>query len=41
LRTALDLVSSHMGVIRSTEDHRRTMAAAIERLKSKASKVKE
>jgi enoyl-CoA hydratase/carnithine racemase len=36
LRTALDLVSSHMGVIRSTEDHRRTMAAAMERLKGKA-----
>lgn len=31
LRTALDLISSHMGVIRSTEDHRQAMAAALER----------
>jgi enoyl-CoA hydratase/carnithine racemase len=38
LRTALDLVSSHMGVIRSTEDHRRTMAMAMERLKGKPGK---
>ena len=35
LRTALDLVSSHMGVIRSTKDHQETMKAALERLKSK------
>ncbi|HMK64844.1 MAG TPA: enoyl-CoA hydratase/isomerase family protein [Thermodesulfobacteriota bacterium] len=38
LRTALDLISSHMGVVRSTEDHRRTMAAAMERLKKSPSK---
>jgi enoyl-CoA hydratase/carnithine racemase len=35
LRTALDLISSHMGVIRSTKDHQETMKAALERLKSK------
>jgi enoyl-CoA hydratase/carnithine racemase len=39
LRTALDMVSSHMGVIRSTEDHRRTMTAALERLKGKSKKA--
>jgi enoyl-CoA hydratase/carnithine racemase len=39
LRTALDLISSHMGVIRCTEDHRRTMATAMERLMKKPGKV--
>jgi len=36
LRTALDMVSSHMGVIRSTKDHHDTMKAALERLKPKS-----
>lgn len=38
LRTALDLISSHMGVIRSTEDHRQAMQAALERFTLKGNK---
>ncbi|MBN1383115.1 MAG: enoyl-CoA hydratase/isomerase family protein [Deltaproteobacteria bacterium] len=34
LRTALDLISSHMGVIRTTKDSRDAMAASMNRLKS-------
>lgn len=36
LRTALDLISSHMAVIRSSKDHQEVMKAMIEKLKSKA-----
>lgn len=36
LRTALDMISSHMGVIRSTEDSRNALKASYERLKGKA-----
>jgi 2-(1,2-epoxy-1,2-dihydrophenyl)acetyl-CoA isomerase len=36
LRTALDLISSHMGVIRSSKDHQEVMKAMMEKLKSKA-----
>jgi len=35
LRTALDLVSSHMAVIRSSKDHHEIMKAMLEKLKSK------
>jgi enoyl-CoA hydratase/carnithine racemase len=35
LRTALDLISSHMGVIRTSKDHHDTMNALMEKLKSK------
>ncbi|MFO7962845.1 MAG: enoyl-CoA hydratase/isomerase family protein [Desulfobacterales bacterium] len=35
LRTALDMISSHMGVIRSTEDSRNALRASYERLKKK------
>jgi enoyl-CoA hydratase/carnithine racemase len=35
LRTALDLISSHMAVIRSSKDHQEVMKAMMEKLKSK------
>ena len=35
LRTALDMISSHMGVIRSTKDSQDAMAASFNRLKKK------
>jgi len=35
LRTALDLISSHMGVIRSSKDHHETMKALMTKLQSK------
>ena len=35
LRTALDLVSSHMAVIRSSKDHHEIMKAMLEKLKAK------
>lgn len=35
LRTALDLVSSHMGVIRTTEDSKNAMAASLEKRRKK------
>lgn len=35
LRTALDMISSHMGVIRTTEDSRQAMAASMARLRGK------
>jgi len=33
IRTALDLISSHMGVVRTTPDSRKTLAASMNRLK--------
>jgi len=36
LRTALDLISSHMAVIRSSRDHQEILKAMVEKLKSKA-----
>jgi len=36
LRTALDMVSSHMGVIRSTEDSKEALVASLNRLKGKS-----
>lgn len=36
LRTALDLISSHMAVIRSSQDHLETMRALLERMKVKS-----
>ena len=38
LRTALDMISSHMGVIRTTEDSRAAMAASMTRLKGSGKK---
>jgi enoyl-CoA hydratase/carnithine racemase len=35
LRTALDLISSHMAVVRSSQDHHEVMKAMLEKLKSK------
>lgn len=35
LRTALDMISSHMGVIRTTEDSQKAMAASMTRLRGK------
>jgi len=38
LRTALDMISSHMGVVRTTEDSRNAMAASMARLRGKRKK---